>query len=133
MDAPQYVIVDVPSGYFFDWMSYYTHHSDMDAPQYVHDDVPAENFCEWMSYYTYHSDMDAPQYVHVDVPSVHTCSCMSYYTHHKDMYVPQYVNPVERRKGLTLLFYKKRNKHNEMEVTNQLCDASDVIVQYDYV
>jgi len=61
----------------------------MDAPQYVHDDVPSEHFCEWMSYYTHHSDMDDLQYVHVDVPSVYTCSCMSYYTHHKDMYVPQ--------------------------------------------
>jgi hypothetical protein len=32
---------------------------------------------------------------------------MSYYTHHRDMYVPHYVSPVERKKGVTLLFYKK--------------------------
>jgi hypothetical protein len=39
MDAPQYVLSDAPSDYFWNWMFYYTHHSDMDAPQYVHVDV----------------------------------------------------------------------------------------------
>ena len=92
----------------------------MDALQYVHADVTEETFCEWMFYYTNHSHMDIPQYVHVDVPSDYACSCMSYYTHHKDMYVPHYVTPVERRKGVILLFYKKWYKHNEMQVANQL-------------
>jgi hypothetical protein len=44
MDAPQYVHVDVPSGYFFDGMFYHTHHSDMDTPQYVHVDVTSGYF-----------------------------------------------------------------------------------------
>ena len=39
MDAPQYVYIDVPSGFLCYWMFCYTHHSDMNAPQYVHDDV----------------------------------------------------------------------------------------------
>jgi len=48
--------------------------------------------------------MKVPQYVHVDVPSAYVCSWMSYYTHHKDMHVLQYVSPVERIKGVILLF-----------------------------
>jgi len=35
MDAPQYVQVDVPSGYMLHSMFYYTHHSNMDATQYL--------------------------------------------------------------------------------------------------
>jgi hypothetical protein len=45
---------------------------------------------------------------------------MPYYTHHRGIYVPQYVSPVERKKGVTLLFLKSGKKHNEMQVTNQL-------------
>jgi hypothetical protein len=44
MDAPQYVHVDVPSGYLFGWMFYYTHHSDMDTLQYVNVDVISSDF-----------------------------------------------------------------------------------------
>jgi len=40
----QYVNVDALSGYAVDWMSYYTHHSDMDAPQYEHVDELSEYF-----------------------------------------------------------------------------------------
>jgi hypothetical protein len=57
--------------HIFDEMSYCTHHSDMDAPQYVQVDVPSGYLYAGMFYYIHHSDMDAPQYVHVDVPSVY--------------------------------------------------------------
>jgi hypothetical protein len=50
-------------------MFYYKHHIDMDAPQYVHVDVPSGYLYGRMFYYIHHSDMDAPQYVHVDGPS----------------------------------------------------------------
>jgi hypothetical protein len=29
---------------------------------------------------------------------------MFYYMHHRDRYVPQYVTPVERKKGVILIF-----------------------------
>ena len=87
-------------------MSYYTHHKHMDAPQYVYVDVISGTAVARMSYYTHHKHMDAPQDVHFDVPSVYTCYRMSYYTHHKDMYVPQYVYPVERKKGVIIVFKK---------------------------
>ena len=61
----------------------------MDAPEYVVVDVPSENFCQRMFYYTYYSNMDAHQYVHVDVPSVYTFYWMFYYTLHIDMDAPQ--------------------------------------------
>ena len=51
MDAPQYVHVDVPSGYLSHWMFYYTHHSDMDAPQYVHQDVLSDVLLAGMFHY----------------------------------------------------------------------------------
>jgi hypothetical protein len=37
---------------------------------------------------------------------------MFYYIHHRDRYVPQYVCPVERKKGVILLFLKSGEKHN---------------------
>jgi len=52
-----------------DWMSYFTHNSDMDAPQYVHVDVLSDSLCHWTFYYTYHSHMDATEYVLVDEQS----------------------------------------------------------------
>jgi len=42
MDAPQYVHVHVSSDYLWQWMFYYTHHSNKDAPQYVEVDVPSD-------------------------------------------------------------------------------------------
>jgi len=47
MDAPQYELVHVSSAYFYHWMFYDTHHSDMDAPQYVHVDVPSDDLLHW--------------------------------------------------------------------------------------
>ena len=92
----------------------------MDAPQYVHDDVISSYLFYWTFYYTHHSDVGASRYVHVDVISSYSFYWMSCYTHHTDMYVPQYVSPVERKKGVTLLFLKSGTKHNKMQVTNQL-------------
>jgi hypothetical protein len=44
-------------------MFYYTHHSDMEDPQYVHVDVPSDYMFNWMYHYTHHRDMHIPQYV----------------------------------------------------------------------
>ena len=55
--------------YICDWMSYYTHHSDMDSLQCVRVDVTSDYFCHCMFYYRHHNGVDAHQYVHADVPS----------------------------------------------------------------
>ena len=55
-----------PLEHIWNWMSYFTHNSDMDAPQYVHVDVPSDSLCQWTFYYTYHSHIDATEYVRVD-------------------------------------------------------------------
>jgi len=75
------------------WMCYYTHHTTMDAPQYVHVDVSSGYSWTWKLYYTYHTDMDTPQYVNADEPSDVPVAWMFYYTQHSDMYVPRYVSP----------------------------------------
>ena len=101
-------------------MSFYTHHSSMDAPQCVHVDVNSDFFSHWIFYYTHHRDMYLPQYVYVDVTSDYSSSCMTYYTHHTGTYVPRYVSPVERKKKVILLFFKKVVKNNKMQITNHL-------------
>jgi hypothetical protein len=44
-------------------MFYYTNHSDMGAPQYVHVDVPSGYPRYRIFYYTHHRDMYVQQYV----------------------------------------------------------------------
>jgi hypothetical protein len=68
-NTPLYVDYDVSSVYFYHWMFFGTHCSNMDAPQYVHVDVLSGNFYRWIFYCTHHSNMDAPLYVNDDVSS----------------------------------------------------------------
>jgi len=64
---PQYVHADVPSRYFYHWIFYCTHCSNLDASQYILVDVSSGYLHCWMFYCTHHSNMDAPHYVHTEV------------------------------------------------------------------
>jgi len=120
MDAHQYVHADVPSGYFSDWMFYYTHHIYMDAHQYVNFDVPSAYFCPWMIYYIRHNNMDACQYVHVDVPSDYPCPWMFHDTCHTYMGGPQCVSPAKKRNGSNITISIRSKRHYKMWFTNHL-------------
>jgi len=91
----------------------------MDAPQYVNVDVPSGYVPYWMFYYTHHNDTDAPRYVHVDVRSVHLCYWMLYYTRQSDVDAPQYVSPAKKKKRSNITILKRGRKHYEMWGTNQ--------------
>ena len=84
----------------------------MDAPQYVYVDVPSGYFSNWMFYYTHHTDMADPQYVHVDEPSDYMFHGMFYYTQHREMYVAQYVSSVKKKNGSNNMILKRGKIRN---------------------
>jgi len=69
LDTPKYMHVQVPSGYLFHQMFYYTYCSIMDDPHYVQAHEPSNFPVAGTFYNTLHMDTDAPQYVQVDVLS----------------------------------------------------------------
>jgi len=50
LDPDNNMTGDISLEYTCDWLSYYTHHTDMDDPQYVHNDVLLDYGCQQMLY-----------------------------------------------------------------------------------